>query len=79
MRVHDPGGPLPDKEFSIALDDEGNEATRSGGGAPAKVWQFFGAIFAKGNAKFFHRANPALRLAWGANQGAESHERLVQK
>src|ERR1039458_3312338 len=78
MRVHDAGAPLADEKFSAALDDKRNESPRGGRRAPAKVWQLPDAVFAKGNAKFFHRTNRALRLARGANQGAKFHEGLVE-
>ena len=38
----------------------------------------FSAIFPERDAEFFHRANPALRIARRANQRAEFHQRLVQ-
>ena len=78
MRVDDAGGPLPDEKFSVALDDEGNEAACGDGGAFAQIGQFPDAVLTKGDAKFFYRANRALRLARRANQGAEFHQRLVQ-
>lgn len=79
VRVNDPGGPLPDKEFPIAFNDESNEATRGGGDTPAGVGQFSRTIFPESDAKFFYRANRALRLAWRANQSAKFHEGLVEE
>jgi len=74
MRIHDPGGPLPDEKTSLLLDHERHKAARGGGSARAKVWQFVHAVFMKGDAKFFHRANRALRLARGADQRAKFHQ-----
>ena len=67
MRIHDPGGPLANKETSVSLNHKGNEMSRGDRGALAEVGQFFGAVFAKGNAKLFHRANRALWLPRRAN------------
>ena len=78
VRVHHSGGPLPDKKFSVALDDERNETARRGGGALAEIRQFPDAVFAKRDAEFFYRANPALRIARRANQCAKFHEGLVE-
>ena len=79
MRVHDSGRPLADKKMSVSLDDKGDKAPGRGGFAFAEVWQFFDAVFPEGDAEFFDRANPALRISRRANQRAEFHQRLVQK
>ena len=79
MRIHNAGWPLPDEKASLLPDNKRHEMPGRAGGSSAEVGQLPDAVFAKGDAKFFHRANRALRLARGADQRVKFHERLVQK
>ena len=78
MRVHDSGGPLAHEKAPVPLDDEGDKATGRGGFAFAEVGQFGDAVFPEGDAEFFDRANPALRISRRADQRAEFHQGLVK-
>ena len=75
--VHNSGWPLPDEEFSIALDDKRNKAARGDCGALAKVGQFLNAVFAESDAELFQRTRRAIRISRCANQRAEFHQGLI--
>src|ERR1035441_1751446 len=74
MGVHNTGGPLADKESPISLDDERNKLPRASLLPVAQIWQFLDAIVPASHTEFFQRTNPALRIAWRANQRSEFHE-----
>ena len=63
VRVHDPGGPLADKETSVSLNHKGNKTSCGGGFAFARVRQFPDAAFAKRDAEIFNWANLAPRIS----------------
>lgn len=77
VRVDDSGRALPDEEFTVALDNEGEEAAFGGGFAFAKVGELVLQIFFSRDAEFLDGAGSAIRRAWSADERAEFHEGLV--
>ena len=73
-----PAGRWRTRNFPLRSTTNATKPPRGCRLAFAEVGQFLHAIFPEGDAKFFHRTNPALRIARRANQRAEFHQRLVQ-
>ena len=78
MRIHNTGAALLDEKTPVPLDNKRDKMPRRSRRTSAEVGQFFYAIFAKGNAEYFNRANLALWIAWRAYQCTQFHERLVE-
>ena len=76
--VHDSIRALADEEFTVALDDEGEEAALGGGGAPVEVRELVLEIFFLSHAEFVDGASGAVRRTWRADKCPEFHQGLVE-
>jgi hypothetical protein len=78
VSVHGSGGSLAHKEPGSTLNDEGYEVFRCHGAGTAQVRQFLDAALAAGKTMPGDRTDLAFRLARGADQRAQFHQRLVE-
>src|SRR5437588_2564702 len=77
-RVDDTGGALANREATATFGNERDKAAFSQGSRRVEVGQFGHAVLAERDAMFSHGAERTLRLARGANRGAQFHQSLVE-
>ncbi len=78
VRVDDTGGALANGEATATFSNERDKAAFGQGSLLVELGQFGHAVLAERDAMFSHGAERTLRLARGANRGAQFHQSLVE-